>query len=162
MLKGFGNNPEKMKGPLKPHENAAEQSKELHKISEQVEGKLENAEVMTTGEVSEDLKEGNSKYSGGGTAGIQTRQHAKPQQIQIPPLEVMRKEVAVEIEKQIHLLQQEAKQMMKNPHKFTPFSLAGVVAKIRELKDILGQLAYATFDTLKTWWLKYVKNITIS
>jgi len=124
---------------------------------------LENAEVMTTGEVSEDVKEDRKVFNGaaGSATAAQTAQAALAKQVKIPSVEIMRKQVAVEIRKEIRLLEHQAKKIMSNPSEFSPFTLNGMVSKIRELKEILGQLAYATVENLKSWWMKYVKGITI-
>ena len=136
-----------------------ETSREL--VSDIREG-VENADVMTNGEVQEGQGEDKKVYNGGTTSGgTQAAQALLAKQVKIPSVEVMRKQVSVEIRKEIRVLEHQAKKIMRNPSKFSPFTLNGVVSKIRELKEILGQLAYATMENLKGWWMKFVKGITI-
>ncbi|GEM_PF-4915539 len=135
----------------------------LRQLRETKEGVGEIVDVMPTGEVAEEMREDKKKAGAGGFGGIaaQDPQAVIAKQLKMPSVEIMRKQVAVEIKKQIKLLEHEAHKIMMNPAGFSPFTLNGVVSKIRELKEILGQLAFATVEALKGWWMKFVKNITI-
>jgi hypothetical protein len=131
----------------------------LEGVSEIVEG-TEAAEI-SEGEVSENVKEGKSTSpsagfkQGAGNAGEASRKAAEPS------IEIMRIQVATQIKQEIRILEKEAAKLLRNPSSFSAFKLNGIIAKIRELKDILSGLAYATVETIKGWWMKFVKRITI-
>ena len=123
-------------------------------VSEVVEGTAEFVE----GEVGEVAREGKKKapvtgIKGGGA--IKTDSRGVP-----PTIEIMRIQIATQVKNEIRILEKEAAKLM-SAGKFNPSKLNGVVAKIRELKDILANLAYATKETLKSWWMKFVKEISI-
>lgn len=129
-------------------------------VSEVVEG-AEAAE-FAEGYVGEEIKEGKKIAPGGGAGGQAQAGVFDITQIALPKIEIMRSQVSLQIAKEIHMLEKEAAKILSSGRRnFSPFKLNGVVAKIRELKEILAGLAYATLETLKGWWLKYVKGITI-
>lgn len=121
-----------------------------------VEAGIENAEVSEG--VGEDRKKGPAV---GMKTGAQGAQKKAAFQFKIPNIETMRHQIAREIKRQIRVLEHQAKKMSRNPAKFSPFVFAGVISKIRELKSLLANLANITFETLKGWWMKFVKNISI-
>ncbi len=164
------NNSEK-KESLASKEQADKQAQKMEnleqtsEVAKGVEGTVEGAmEGLSNGEISEGLSEENKgKQAGAGTftGGSKAAQALLAKQIKIPSVDVMQQQVEIEIKKQIHVLEKEASKIMMNPAKFSPFTLNGLVSKIRELKDILSMLAYATLETVKSWWLKYVRGISI-
>lgn len=153
-----------------PETQKEQKSKELESTSKQfVEGTREvvgNMEYVSEGSenVSESTSEDKKQVSNGMPTGKGSAQGIKAQfaqQFKIPTVNIMRRQVAKAIKTEIHHLEKEAKKIKRNPLKFSPFALNGVVSKIRELQSILSQLAYATVENLKSWWMKFVKNISI-
>ncbi len=114
---------------------------------------------FSDGDVSEDEGKGkqtiSSSFSGSSSAA-----QVATKTIVLPTVEVMRKQVAVEIHKQIDKLEKQAHKMSKQAH-FSPFELNAVIGKIRRLRDILANLAYVTAEGLKTWWFEFVKGNTV-
>ncbi len=136
-----------------------ETAKELIEgVSEVVEG-AEAAEVVE-GRVGETTKEGKKKTAGGIKTGVGAV--AGLQKVSAPPtIEIMRIQVSTQIKNEIRILEKEAVKLMTGGANFQPFKLNGIVAKIRELKNILANLAYASVETIKGWWMRFVKDITI-
>lgn len=174
MADQFSNNKERSEEPLKGPESTEKQkrqekqdAKEIKETSEKfIEGVSEvvegtEAAEFTEGHVAEQEKKGKDKASTGGMGGAAAQTGVfDASQITIPKIEVMRSQIANQIEKQIHVLEKEAKRIMSRPGQFEPVKLNTVVAKIRELRELLANLAYATAETIKNWWLKFVKGIT--
>lgn len=150
---------------VRRNEPESKEKQEIQKSAEglahSVEGIVEGAEsgVESSGEVAEKQSEDKSKgpagqmKKSGGTAANPPK--FKP--VAYPKIEAMRYQVASAIKHEIHALEKEAKRL-KNSGNFDPFKLNSVVGKIRSLKDLLAHLTYATLDTIKNWWLKYVKG----
>ena len=134
------------------------------KETSEVIGGLEALEAVetgieTTGEITEGLKEGKKVAPTGGipakSAAAAVAVAAK--KFAIPSIEIMQKQIALSIKKQIRTLEIEANKISRSRTSgFEPFTLTGIVAKIRELKEILARLTQVTFEILKGWWLKYV------
>ncbi len=171
MADNLGNNRESLHPSELQKDNVQERkseqlSKEVQKTSEFVEGGLDVLDGVEAGneQISENVSErksGAPAAKAPRTSSAQATQAAlKP--IKVPTVEVMRNQVAKEIEKQIKVLEKEAKKIMHSSNQqFSPFALNGVLMKIRELKEILANLAFVTFETVKAWWMKFVKNISI-
>lgn len=177
MADQFSNNKERTDEGLKSpalserHEGVASQpageiKKTTEKFIEGVEGTreaVEGAEIVefAEGHVGEEVKEDKKNAPGGGGAlGMQAGTFDLSQ-IVLPSIEIMRTQIALKIKKEIYLLEREAAKIMSIHGQFSPLKLNGLVAKIRELKDILAHLAYAGAEALKSWWLKFVRGITI-
>lgn len=142
-------------------------SKELQKASHEfregltgVEAGMENAEGVENREVSEGLQEDKKSGPAGSLKTGTAQAVQKKAQVKLPRVEVMRTQIAKEIKRQIKVLEHQAEKMSRKAT-FNPFTYNGVVSKIRELKFILANLANITFETLKGWWMKFVKNISI-
>lgn len=150
--------PEKREAINNGGKEIKETSKELIEgISEVVEG-AESSEFVE-GDVSEKTREGKKKAP---VTGIKGASAAKTIEKATPPtIEIMRIQISTQVKNEIRLLEKEAARMLSGRVKFNPSKLNGVVAKIRELKDILTNLAYVTSETLKGLWNKYVKGNTI-
>lgn len=153
-------NPEKSRDVGERVDQKALEKQEQHEspeIKEVVEG-TEISEFID-GEVSEDLSEGKKKVSSGapksGKAAIADSSAADTS---LPQLDVMRIQVATQVKKEIIDLEKQASQMMRNPTKFEPFHLNQVVSRIRNLKDILANLAHSTTETVKMLWQKYIRG----
>lgn len=152
-------------GPSKAPKTSGEkerirpESPKLRETSREfVEGVTEVVESVETGEIPEEVKEGKKivppgKVSTGGAAGA----FLQPAPLVYPKIEVMQMQISQAVEKEIHNLEHEVKKITSSPAQFKPFVLNGIVAKIREFKDILANLTHVTLETLKGWWLKYVK-----
>lgn len=113
----------------------------------------------TTGEISEKLKENNKSAPAGQipVTGTATAIAIAAKKLIIPSVELMQKQVASAVKKQIRILEIKAKSLSSvRASGFEPFTLTSIVSKIRELKEILARLTHVTFETLKGWWLKYV------
>lgn len=154
----------------KAPEKKAEGEKELKETSKQfiegvsdvVDTEMESSEGIENAEVSENTGENRKKVSHGlKTSRTQAAKAALLKKIKLPSVKIMQAQIAKEIHKQIDILEKQAKRMTRNPAGFEPFKLNGVVSKIRELRDILSQLAHLTFEKLKSLWLKFVKSISI-
>ncbi len=130
-------------------------SRELREASKEfVEGVAEVVEGAESGEVSEATGEDKKKGPQGGFpvkggAGIQVQL----KQLVIPGIEVMQIQIATAVHKEIAVLEKEAAKVSDNP-----FALSGVVGKIRELKYIVANLTHVTFETLKSWWMRFVNK----
>lgn len=122
-------------------------------VSEVVEG-AENAE-LTTGEVSE--RGGEDKKRAGAGTGKSSGTVAMQSQA-LPELDVMIIQISTKIKKELAALEKERKIVMKNPAKFSPFKLNEIIMRIRELRDILADLAIQTADNIKQLWQRFVKG----
>lgn len=131
-----------------------EQAKEfIEGVSEVVEGA--EAPEVSEGEISEVAKEGKKKAPAG--KGISKSQTGAAK-IVLPELDVMVIQIKTRVKKEILELERERKQLMRSSSKFSPFKLNQIVSKIRYLKDVLAELAYATADGVKQLWHKYVRG----
>lgn len=169
MDNGFSNNPEKVDRPLaenkeksgKPDsQDVGKASKEFETgVSEVVEG-VDMAEE-SDGNVSEEASGGKNKLGAGAYGRTQGDQAGKVRKPIIPPsVDIMRTQISVMVKKEIAVLQKEAAKV-SGGGSFDPEKLTLVVSKIRSLREILANLAYAGAEALKGWWMKYVKGITI-
>lgn len=110
--------------------------------------------------VSEGTGEDRKKASGGKIkSGTAATGNAKPVKAMVMPqsVDLMRTQISVKIKKEIVVLEKEAAKIM-SMRQFNPFKLTKIVGRIRELKEILSSLTYATVESLKNWWLKFVKG----
>ncbi len=152
------------KGPSsQPDKEKRQEAKsaEVQKTMESVSDVIEGVEVVESGEVSENLNEDKKKGPAGGMASSSTAATVTAAQIkskQLPRVEVMRNQISKAIHHEIHKLEKEARKITRSPMGFSPFQLNKVVSKIRDLKEILSNLTYATLETLKSWWFKFVNR----
>jgi hypothetical protein len=105
----------------------------------------------------EDENQSKGKQSGGGkkqeeAAAIKTHIHPLPDPI------VMRKEVADEIRKEIRKDEKKILLAYIGVKKISPHKLAELVARIRNLKDILASIISASKEALMSLYLKWVKR----
>ncbi len=77
----------------------------------------------------------------------------------MPSEAVMKKQIEVEIKKEIDYLHKKAMKMFRSPGKVSYFEMNNVLKKIRELKGLLVELLKASLDGLKTLWLRFVHGI---
>ena len=123
-----------------------------------------NESVETTGKVSEVLKDsGESKGDGvksGGAKGDITVASVRANLLRkIPKESVMKRQIESEIKSEIKYLHRKAMKMVGAPSSMSYFEMSNLVKKIRELKKLLASLVKASFDTLKTLWMRYVHGV---
>jgi hypothetical protein len=147
----------------KGHEAHSKEIKETSKgfmegVSEVVEG-VEAAEAAE-GNVAESAGEGKKRAPVVGikTGGKQDGSVATAEK-DAPSIEIMQIQVAIQIKNEIRVLEKEVVKLLKDPSGLSAFKLNVVVSKIRNLKDILANLAYATAETIKELWGKFIKGI---
>lgn len=120
---------------------------------------VESAE--TSDRVAEDVGQVSDKDLGTGA----TAQGFDPSQIKIqllkdlPKEDVMRRQIEREIKKEINYLHKKAMKMLRSPREINYFEMSNMMRKIRELRGILLGLVKASFDSLKTLWLRYVHGV---
>ncbi len=146
------------RGPAEKVEKKQDESRELreqsHEVGEGIAEVVEGVESAESAEVSETTGEDKKKGPQGKipqTGGKKIAFDLKP--IDFPKIEVMQIQIATAIKKEIAVLEQEAARVSDKP-----FELSVVVGKIRELKDMLSNLTHVTIETIKGWWMKFVKK----
>ncbi len=105
----------------------------------------------TEGNIGESVKEGKKRFPSGGAASSQSKS-------QEPSIDIMRIQVATKINKEIKILEKEAAKLMAGGSNFAPHDLNIVISKIRTLREMLANLAYATAETIRLWWMKHFKG----
>lgn len=122
--------------------------------------------VETSGRIAETIKDADEqKGDGMGTGQGSKNQTFDPAKIrenllkQMPNENIMKKEIEREIKKEVNYLHKKAMKMLRSPSQIDYFEMTNLMRKIRELKGILVMLAKATFDSLKTLWLRYVHGV---
>ncbi|MBD3156928.1 hypothetical protein GF369_03810 [Candidatus Peregrinibacteria bacterium] len=116
---------------------------------------IEGAE-FTTGNVSEKEKKKKESYAGsnGQAHGTQKGSKKKP----YPSVQKMSSRVEKELKKEIRDLKKKVKTVMKKGGTMDAVQLNTLMARLRQLKEALASLAYATADAIKDMWHKYVKE----
>lgn len=120
--------------------------------------------VETTGRVSEVLSK-SDENDGGAVASTKAKAKIDPAVIRenllknLPSETEMKKQIETEIKKEIAYLHKKAMKMMRSPGKVNYFEMNNLMKKVRELKGLLIQLIKASFDGLKTLWLRFVHGI---
>lgn len=138
-------------------ERAEESSREvIEKRREFIEGV---SEVVEGAEAAGDKiteKTGEDKRKGpGSTTSGKPFSGAK---VVLPEPDVMIIQISTKIKKELAALEKERKIVMRNPKKFSPFKLNEIIMRIRELRDILAELATQTAENLKQLWQRFVKG----
>ncbi|KKR07011.1 MAG: hypothetical protein UT33_C0006G0087 [Candidatus Peregrinibacteria bacterium GW2011_GWC2_39_14] len=78
----------------------------------------------------------------------------------LPSEKRMKTDISTEIEKEVEELKSKAKSMRYfGPANY--YEMNNIIAKIHELNDILSSLVTATFEMLKSLWLRFVHGIAI-
>ena len=113
---------------LKEHKEAV--TKEVVKIAEGLEDKETGFE---TGEVAENLGEGKKVAPTSGFPSRKAAAHVKTavKALVAPTVEIMQKQIAHAVREQIHILETQARKIIRNRVAFEPFALNKVVEKIR-------------------------------
>ncbi len=121
--------------------------------------------VETTGRVSEVLSNTKEQDSSGAAAATSKKHVVTPDQIRqnllkdLPQEPIMKRQIEKEIKKEISYLHKKAMSMLRSPGKINYFEMTNLMKKIRELKGILITLIKASFENLKTLWLRYVHGV---
>ena len=156
MADNLQHSPERQHAPsAEKIEKKQDDSRELRETSREfVEGVSEVVESVESSEIAEKTAEDKKKgpqgqfpQKGGGQVQVTL------QKLILPRIEVMQIQIATAIKKEIVILEKEAKKVMDNPFAFTV-----VIGKIRNLRHILAELTHVTFETLKGWWMQFVKK----
>lgn len=159
-------------------EKAGESAKESVKVEKIDVDKLEaeaelgatqaeiSADIMKTAEVAEesgegfgeDEQQGKAKQSSGGK-----KDEASPTQIKAHihatiPQNKMRKDVAKEIRKEIRKEERKVFFAYTGIKRVSPHKLAEMVARIRNLRDVLASLLHATKEVLAGLYMKWVRK----
>ncbi len=165
MADNFKNIPNKLGGlerssskPDKKEEGGEKDVKEASRefvegVSEVVED-AESAEVVS-GRVSEKASEDKSKYSGAKKSGGDSA--TMTQTAPYPELDVMVIQISTRIKKELTALEKERKKYMK-PGRFNPSKLNEIMARIRELGDILAEVANSTAENIRDLWKRFVQK----
>ncbi len=130
---------------------------ETSEVHEQIETALpsESAERAAEdgaikGGKSDDFTE--TKRAAGGVATGQLKS--------LPTQKAMTRQVEKSIEKEIRDLKREARRMQWFFWKFDPNRYQMIIRQIRHLCNVLASLAHATYENVKSLWLKYVQKHT--
>lgn len=116
---------------------------------------IEGAE-FTTGDVSE--REQKKKESYGGSSGQAGAPHGGVKKKPYPSVQKMSARVEKELKKEIRDLKKKVKTVMKKGGTLDAVQLNTLMARLRQLREALASLAYATADAIKDMWHKYVKE----
>lgn len=123
-------------------------------VSEVVES-VENAEVVD-GEVSENTGEDKKKGPQGSMKSGKAATTAVTQdESKVPTIEIMQIQIATQVKNEIRVLEKEMRSLQSGS-KFNPKKLSDTVSRIRNLRDILANLAHVAAETVKGWWLEFV------
>ena len=126
-------------------------------------GMDESAE--TIGKVSEVLSTTKEGDKGGGTGSKATNSAVTAAQIKerllktMPSEQAMKAQIEREIKNEVNYLHKKAMKMIRSPGSVSYFEMNNLMGKIRELKGLLLTLLKASFDSIKTLWLRYVHGI---
>ncbi len=142
--------------PEKKDESSKEVGEKRQEFIEGISEVVEGAEIaeISEGNVSEKSGEGKKKVSGGGIKGMAEA----VQKLSMPDLDVMVIQISTRIKRELADLEKERKSVLRDPKKFSPFRLNQIIMRIRELRDILAELATQTADNIKQLWQRFVKG----
>lgn len=131
---------------------------------------LPSIAAETMGVVGEALSENAASFKDNSSAGS-SRQAASdskaltPAQVKnvllkkIPSERMVRREIEKEIEREIKYLHKKAVKMSRVSGSVNFFEMANILKKMRELREIMANLVKASFDSLKTLWLRFVHGM---
>ena len=147
------------------HENLEKQEhlKEIDETSAGIENLGLDESAESIGHISEEASKGREKK--GAAFSGRKRKPIDPQDIRnrllkvMPTEHKMKKTIQREIEAEIDYLHKKAMRMLRNPQKMNYFEMNNIMKKIRELKGILLTLAKASYESLKSLWLRFVHGI---
>lgn len=144
--------------------NAPQNVQALNNAAENVNGIETGGEVKSRlSEIVSELPPEQKQASQGGTHKTHKLTPAQMRErllANLPTEKHMKEEISVEIEKEVEELKSKAKSMkFFGPANY--FEMNNVMAKIHELNDILASLVTATFEMIKSLWLRFVHGIAI-
>lgn len=113
---------------------------------------IEDAE-FGTGEISETEQRARDKGKSAVAISIAKRQMATP-----PSLPKMRSQVKRQLKKDIKQMNKKIKKVMRNRSEFEPWQINNLIKRLRNLKELLSSLAYATTEMVKDLWIKHVRD----
>lgn len=146
------------KSPEKSAKKDSREVKEAVRVGKEALGTIESIEsVEATGEVSE---VSSAKKEGGmqGTISGMTYAQVKAALLQNMPTErEMVKQIETQIRQEIKVLHKRAMKMVAQKGSF--FEINNIMKKVRELRGILAMLAKASYEALKTLWLRFVHGV---
>lgn len=119
---------------------------------------IEDSESEKSFSEKEDSQKG-KQASGGKKSAVRAAKTTLPAQ-PIPSLPVMKREVMREIRKKIRKEERKVLLVYVGVHKLNPHRLAELLAKVRQLKDLLSSLLDATKEVLIGLYLKWVRKET--
>ncbi len=163
----FSNSPESSHESIKspessPKENKSLDTREINEASKEfIEGvgeivdSVEDSEV-SDGEVSENTGNKNKGSQGSMKTGKAT-QTAATDDTAPPSIEIMQIQIATQIKNEIRVLEKEMRSLQSGS-KFNPMKLNATVSRIRNLRDILSNLAHVAAETVMGWWKEFVKT----
>ncbi|MBI4235552.1 hypothetical protein HY604_04605 [Candidatus Peregrinibacteria bacterium] len=128
-------------------------------------GQLSEGMESVDGKVAETLGEDKSKLGDSKPGSATYGQKIDPAAIKaqllknLPDQKVMMLQVSKEIHKEIKYLHKKAMKMMRTPGDVNYFEMSNLMKKLREMKGILSELFKASFETLKTLWLRFVHGL---
>lgn len=169
MANTFSNSPESPRETIhSPESSEVEKksldSKEIKEASKEfVEGigevvdSVENAEISddnVSENTGEDKKKGPQGSMKTGKAQAVTKDD---DDVKVPSIEIMQIQIATQIKNEIRVLEKEMRSLQSGS-RFNPMKLNATVSRIRNLRDILSNLAHVTLETLKGWWMDFVKT----
>ncbi|MBA4336755.1 hypothetical protein C0416_03200 [bacterium] len=134
-------------------------TKEVHEAKTSVgieAGEIIEGSEVSNEEVSESEKRQKESYSGGST-GANTSQLAGTKEPEYPSINKMAAQVENELKKEIKDLQKKISAVMRKGKNLDAAHLNSLVSRLRQLKEALASLAYATVDAIKDLWHRYVK-----
>jgi len=163
----LSSSPEVSSSPKVEHKDSKE-IKEA-RISNEAVNTVEGAEITSEAaeavneRISESVAKGKDLkgdgVAAGGVAAIDPAQLKAQLLKNLPNEKKMKAQIESEIKKEIKYLHKKALKMIGNPSNMSFFEMANILKKIRELRGILCKLAKASFEALKTMWLRFVHGI---
>lgn len=143
----------------KRHIEQKPDEKEVHEAKTEIgieAGEIIEGTELSADEVSESEKK-KKEGDTGGAAGTKTQTN-QIQEEKFPSVRKMSSQVEKELRKEIRDLHKKVKSVMKRSGNLDAVELNSLMARLRQLKEALAELAYATADAIKDLWYKYVKR----
>jgi hypothetical protein len=150
------------KSPEKVSQKDSREVKEAASKAKKAVGDIESVGDMEVAEGVGEISEIDSSRKEGGNqsgtiSGMTYAQVRAALLERIPKEPEMRKQIESEIRKEIKYLHGKAMKMVGKKNTF--FELNNVMKKIRELKGILAMIAKASYEALKSLWLRFVHGV---
>jgi len=124
----------------------------------EISGEIADLGIEDGESFGEDESQTKGKQSSGSRKQEDSAAASIPRFQPLPETVVMRKEIAEEIRKEIRKDERKILLAYVGVKKMPPHKLAELVARIRNLKDVLASLISATKEALTSLYLKWVKR----